>query len=117
MKNAIVVLADKESHEGLGRVVNAMVAVREMKEAGDDVKLIFDGGGTVWPGELHKDDHPSHRLWESIRDAVHGACSYCAEAFDATEGVEEAGVKLLDEYKRHPSFRSLLADGYHIITF
>lgn len=117
MKTAIVVLADNESHEGLGRVVNAMVTVREMKEAGDDVKLIFDGGGTVWPGELARQDHRSHKLWESIHDVVHGACSYCAEAFDATDGVQEASVKLLDEYKRHPSFRSLLADGYQIITF
>lgn len=117
MKAAFVVLADKETHEGLGRVVNAMVGVREMKEAGDDVKLIFDGGGTVWPGELARDDHAAHGLWESVRDAVTGACSYCADAFDATSGVEEAGVALLDEYHRHPSFRSLLADGYQVITF
>lgn len=117
MKAAFVVLADKETHEGLGRVVNAMVGAQEMKRAGDDVKLIFDGGGTVWPGELALDDHPAHSLWESVQDVVAGACSYCADAFAATSGVEEAGVKLLDEYHRHPSFRSLLEDGYQIITF
>ncbi len=117
MKVALVVLADNETHEGLGRVVNAMVATKEMKEAGDEVRLIFDGGGTVWPGELTKEDHQAHQLWEQVHDAVHGACSYCADAFDATKGVEEAGVRLLDEYKRHPSFRSLLADGYQVITF
>ena len=35
-----------------------------MRDAGDDVKLIFDGGGTAWPGELANDDHPgrSHVL-------------------------------------------------------
>lgn len=117
MKVAMIVLADNETHEGLGRVVNAMVATKEMLEAGDDVRLVFDGGGTVWPGELHKDDHPSHRLWESVQDAVHGACSFCAEAFESTQGVRHAGVTLLDEYKRHPSFRTLLADGYQVITF
>lgn len=117
MKVALVVLADNETHEGLGRVVNAMVATKEMHDAGDDVRLIFDGGGTVWPGELSRDDHQAHQLWESVHEAVHGACSYCADAFEATEGVERAGVTLLDEYKRHPSFRTLLADGYHVITF
>lgn len=45
------------------------------------------------------------------------ACAYCADAFEATSGVEEAGVRLLDEYERHPSFRSLLHDGYQVITF
>lgn len=117
MKAAMVVLADDETHEGLGRVVNAMVAARELVEGGDEVKLVFDGGGTVWPGVLANPDHPAHKLWESVHPAVAGACSYCADAFDATSGVEEAGVKLLDEYKRHPSFRALLQDGYQVITF
>ena len=101
MKVALVVLADDETHEGLGRVVNAMVAAKEMVDA----------------GELARDDHQAHQLWESIHDAVHGACSFCADAFEATDGVKEAGVTLLDEYKRHPSFRTLLAEGYHVITF
>jgi hypothetical protein len=117
MKVAIVVLSDNERHEGLGRVVNAMIATRELHEGGDEVKLIFDGGGTVWPGELSKDDHGAHALWESVREVVSGACSYCADAFEARAGVEQAGVKLLDEYKRHPSFRALLHDGYQVITF
>lgn len=86
-----------------------MVAVKEFKDAGDEVKLLFDGGGTVWPGALAKEDHPAHKLWESVHDVVAGACSYCADAFDATSGVEEAGVKLPDEYKRHLSFPWSLA--------
>ena len=47
MKVALVVLADNETHEGLGRVVNAMMAARELQEGGDHVRLVFDGGGTV----------------------------------------------------------------------
>lgn len=45
-KAAIVVLADTETHEGLGRVVNALEAVKEFQDAGEDVQLIFDGAGT-----------------------------------------------------------------------
>ncbi|MBW3662745.1 MAG: DsrE family protein [Actinobacteria bacterium] len=117
MKVATVVLADTETHENLARVVNAMTAVKEFHDAGDDVKLIFDGAGTRWPGELSDTDHQAHRLYESVEDVIAGACSYCAEAFDATEDVENAGIRLLDEYKRHPSFRTLLQDGYEVLTF
>lgn len=117
MKVAMVVLADNETHEGLGRVVNALVASKELVEGDDDVTLIFDGGGTVWPGLLSEEAHPAHELWESVHHVVAGACSFCADAFGATSGVEQAGVKLLDEYDRHPSFRSLLHEGYQIITF
>ena len=52
MKAAIVVLADTETHEALGRAVNAMVTALDFKESGDDVQLIFDGGGTRWPPVL-----------------------------------------------------------------
>ena len=51
-KVAIVVLADTDTHEGLGRVVNAMEAVKEFKDAHDDVQLIFDGAGPKWIPEL-----------------------------------------------------------------
>ena len=57
IKAAIFVLADIESHEGLGRVVNALEAVKQFKEAKDDVKLYFDGTGTKWISELNKKDH------------------------------------------------------------
>jgi hypothetical protein len=43
MKTAIVVLADIETHEALGRTVNAMVTALDCKEAGDDVQLILAG--------------------------------------------------------------------------
>lgn len=117
MKVATVVLADTETHEALGRVVNAMVGVLELKEAGDDVQLIFDGGGTRWPPELSQPDHKAHELYTRVEDTVRGACSYCADAFETTDALRDLGVPLLDEYKRHPSLRSLMAEGYQILTY
>lgn len=117
MKVAVVVLADTETHEDLARVVNAMVLARECVDANDEVALIFDGAGTRWPGELDRSDHRAHQLWSDVRGTVGGACDYCAEAFDATSSVEDASVKLLSEYHRHPSLRGLLADDFRIVTF
>ncbi|MDP9023204.1 MAG: hypothetical protein M3N57_11050 [Actinomycetota bacterium] len=117
MKVATVVFAGTESHDDLARMVNAMMVVREFTEAGDDATLIFDGAATRWPGKLSDPDHVAHRLYESVRGAIAGACSYCADSFDATDDVREAGVTLLDEYKRHPSFRSLVVAGYEVLTF
>ncbi len=117
MKVAIVVLADTETHEDLGRAVNAMVTALDFKDAGDEVQLIFDGGGTRWPPQLSQPDHQAHELYERVQDTIRGACSYCADAFETTEALEDLGVKLLDEYKRHPSLRALMADGYQLVTF
>lgn len=116
-KAAIVVLADVETHGDLGRVVNALVATKEFKEAGDEVRLIFDGAGTQWPGVLSDPGHKSHKLYESVHDVVVGACGFCARAFHAEESVKHADVHLLHEYEGHPSIRGLVNDGFHVITF
>lgn len=116
-KAALVVLADTEAGDGLGRVVNAMVTAKELKASGDEVALLFDGAGTKWVPALSEGEHRYHSLFEDVRDRVVGACAYCAKAFGVTDGVEAAEVALLDDFEEHPSLRSYLADGYHVITF
>lgn len=117
LKVAVLVLAGTETHEGLARVVNAMVTAKELKEAGDEVRLVFDGAGTAWVGELSKPDHRAHGLYVAVRDRIVGACGYCAHAFHADQDLEREGIRLLDEYEHHPSLRALLGDGFQILTF
>ncbi|MGH3736169.1 MAG: hypothetical protein ACRDT6_11200 [Micromonosporaceae bacterium] len=117
LKAAVLVLADTETHEDLARVVNGLTTAREFKEAGDDVRIIFDGAATRWPGELTDEQHRAHKLYQAVSDRVTGACGYCARAFDAEESAKRAHVHLLNEYQGHPSVRSLVADGYQVITF
>lgn len=117
MKVAIDVLADTESHGDLGRVFNALEAVKEFKDNHDDVRLIFDGAGTKWVVELSKPDHKAHGLYAAVQDKVAGVCEFCAGAFGVKEQVLACGAPLTGDYDGHPSFRKLLADGYQIITF
>jgi hypothetical protein len=116
-KAAILVLADTETHGDLGRVVNGLMAAKEFKEAGDDVRVIFDGAATKWPGVLSEPQHKYHKLFEEVADRVVGACGYCARAFHAEQGAETAHVHLLEEYEGHPSVRRLVVDGYQVLTF
>ena len=114
---AVVVLADRETSEGLGRVVNALTTAKECRQAGDDVAIVFDGAGTRWVPALAASDHKYHGLYEDVGGVVTGACAYCAEAYGVQLEVEDAGVALLDDFDQHPSLRSFLADGYHVLTF
>ncbi|MBI1876652.1 MAG: DsrE family protein [Chloroflexi bacterium] len=116
-KAAIFVLADTQSEEDLGRVVNALAATQEFKDAGDQVQLIFDGTGTRWPGVLAQPDHIAHGLYQKTRGQVAGVCSFCATAFGVKENVVSNGLNLLDEVNGHPSIKQLVAEGYHIFTF
>lgn len=116
-KAAIVVLADIETHGELGRIVNALSTADEFKEHGDEVTIIFDGAGVRWAAELSKPDHRLHERFEQLRDKVAGACHYCAGAFEVRDELEQIGFPLLRDYKGHPSLRSLVHDGFEVITY
>ncbi|MEK7761623.1 MAG: hypothetical protein AAB433_08595 [Nitrospirota bacterium] len=116
-KVAIVILADTETHESLGRVVNALEAVKEFKDGHDDVQLIFDGAGPKWIVELEKPNHKLHGLYLAVKDQISGACEFCAGAFGVKDTVVACGVKLTGEYDGHPSFKKLVSQGYQVITF
>jgi len=81
------------------------------------VRLIFDGAGTKWVGELAKPDHRYHALFEAVRGQVAGACGYCAQAYGADQDVHREQVPMLDEYEHHPSLRRLVVEGFQVLTF
>lgn len=115
-KIAVVLLADTGTHEAMGRMANALTLVAEAKDAGDEVRLVLDGAGTKWAGQLSAKGHKYHALFESVRQHA-GACAYCARAYGVSDEVEATGVDLLDQYKGHPSLRALIDEGYEMVTF
>ncbi|MDX1638601.1 MAG: DsrE family protein [Balneolaceae bacterium] len=117
IKIGIVVLTDTETHESLGRVVNAMEFAKELQDHGDEVKIIFDGAGTKWIPELDDENHDANPLYKAVKGSIHGACKYCSKAFGVFREIRETDVDLLDEYDQHPSLRNLVVEGYRVVTF
>ncbi|WP_331234519.1 hypothetical protein [Natronorarus salvus] len=113
---AIVVLAGTDSAADLGRVVNALEAAREFDRAGDDLRLIFDGAGTQWIAELEDEDHDYHDLYVSVSEHVQ-ACEYCVDAYDVGAAVDESEAERDGEFEGHPSVKSLVDEGYEVITY
>ncbi len=116
-KIAIVIFDDTITVEALGKVSNAFMLALEALENKDNLKIIFEGAGTKWIGELEKEDHKLHQLYAGLKNHITGVCDYCAQAFGVKSQVEKAGLPLLSEFKKHPSLRSLFADGYSVINF
>jgi len=116
-KIAIIVLADSNTDEGLGRIVNALAAAGEYNKAGDEVRIAFAGTGTRWPTSLVKPDHPAHGLYEAVKDLVDGACGFCANAFGQTEAMKQYSIKLLADNGPFLSYRQYTEAGFHILTF
>lgn len=124
MKTAILVLSDPKSgsDEALGRAFNALAAAYDFKNSDDEVTLLFQGAGTRWIGELQKEDHALHALFEAVRDKVAGVSRGCAEVFGATDEVEKSGFDLISENAVPgtaglPSLKKLSAEGYTLLIF
>ena len=116
-KAAIIILAAGDAPESLGRVVNAFMAAHEFKQAGDEVRILFDGAGVQAAVAFAKKDHKYHELFQRVSDKIVGACEYCSGAYEVTDEVKSAGLQLIDEFKGHPSFRSLVNEGFTLLTF
>lgn len=117
VKAAVIVLAGTDSHADRGRLVNGLETAMEFAETdGDEVEFILDGAGTQWIPELEDEESDLHARYQVVRDRT-AVCDYCADAFHVADAVDEAGVPRLDTNDGHPSIRSLVADGYEVITF
>jgi len=115
-KAAFIILAAGDTHESLGRVVNALMGALEYLESGDPVQVVFDGAGTQAAAALAQPAHKYHKLLEKVRSKI-TVCSYCAGAYEVTEKIKSANLPLVDEFKGHPSFRKLIEDGFHLAVF
>ena len=116
-KIALVIFADTDSMEALGRVSNAFMMALEAIEQRDEIKIIFEGAGSKWIGKLEESAHKMHALYKMIKPHITGVCDFCATAFGVKSQVESAGVALIAEYKQHPSLRNLIAEGFQVLTF
>jgi hypothetical protein len=119
-KTAIVVFSDPKTgtEEALGRVFNALAAAFDFKEAGEEVKIIFQGTGTRWPEELQKADHMLHALYKAIEDKIEGVSCGCVDAF----GANASGFDLVTDNKVPgtsglSSFHKLKNEGYNVLIF
>lgn len=116
-KACVVLLADTDTHEAMGRMANALTSAKEFVDEGEGAVVIFDGAGTKWVPELESEEHRYHRIYAELADHIVGACSFCATAFGVKDQIEASSVQLLSEYKGHPSLHTFASDGYQVLTF
>jgi hypothetical protein len=117
MQKIAIVIYSNVTTEAPSRAYRAFGFAAELLAAGDDVAIIFDGGGSATLAAVIDPAHDLHRAWLRAAPALRGACSYCAKAYGVKDALEAAGLPLLAEDHGHASLRGLLLEGRQIITF
>lgn len=117
-KILIVLLADKWSHENVGRASHALLYAKQSLESGLKVKLIFDGGGTEWAAEMTKETNHFYNLYKELTEkgVAFGVCKSCAKAFNVDEQLNVIKTPFSDEAPGHPNIGKYLASGWDVIT-
>ncbi|WP_280396690.1 hypothetical protein [Nocardia carnea] len=122
-KTAVLVLSDPNGgDEALGRMFNALAAAYDFDQAGDEVRVQFQGAGTRWPELLESPEHPAYEVYQAVRHTIAGISCGCSDLFGGRDGATAAGLDLI---KDNPlpgtsgvaSVRALVDNGYAILAF
>jgi len=112
-----VVIYSNITEEAASRAYRAFGFVAELLANGDDVALVFDGGGSATLAAVLDPDHDLHRAWKKAAPALKGVCAYCARAYSVADKLQEAGIPFLAKDHGHASLRDLISEGRQIVTF
>ena len=115
-KLAVVVYTNVTT-EAPSRAYRAFGFVAELLAHGDDVALVFDGGGSATLAAVLGEKNKLHAAWNTAAPALRGVCGYCAGAYGVADALNAAGIPFLVDDKGHASLRALLDEGRQIVTF
>jgi len=115
-KVAVIVYSNVTT-EAPSRAYRAVGFVAELLAHGDDVALIFDGGGSATLAAVLSRKHDLHKAYTAAAPALRGVCGYCAGAYGVADALKAAAVPFLVDDRGHASLRGLLDEGRQIVTF
>lgn len=118
-KVLIILQAGVESHEGRARGLHALLYANELRQAGIQVRLIFDGAGTEFLARLHAQRERrsfAGQLFDELQAAglAYEVCDFCSRAFEVRGRLVQAGEELTAAYYDHPSLARHVADGFEV---
>lgn len=115
-KVAIIVHATESER---WRALHALLYAQELREADIEVKVYFDGAGTVWVKTFEDPNYDYHSLYKATKNlgVLAGVCAHCASSFGVEEDIQASSLSLLSGAKEdHLSIAKLITEGYQIIS-
>lgn len=99
--------------------IHVLLNALDMKDRGNEVKIIIEGASVKLIPELAKSGNPLNGLWKKCIEAglVEGVCKACSTKLGTADAAIEQGFDLLDGMSGHPGMASYRESDYEIITF
>lgn len=94
-------------------LLHTLLFAKEMKDKGDEVKIIFEGEGVQWAKDFLNEDHPLHNHAKPLFENI-VVCEACASMFNVLNDIKDK-VTVENALYGHISLRKYLEENYKII--
>ncbi|HZJ88147.1 MAG TPA: hypothetical protein VFC80_03215 [Sphaerochaeta sp.] len=95
--------------------MHVLLNALDVKAAGGDAKIIFEGESVKLVGGFEEEKHPLY-LKAKEQGLLAGICLACSKTLGVYEANLASGLPMLDEMNGHAGFKSYLADGWEIVS-
>ena len=114
---AALLINGKLEGAGQSAIYRALMGAQDLRRAGDDVVIVFDGAGSTAAADMAQSGHRFHALFTDVLPAVRGVCRFCAKSYGVFDALQAAELPLLEDDRGHASLRALLLERRQITTF
>lgn len=96
--------------------LHALMNAKQLKEAGHEVKVIFEGASCALPKELEEEQN---KLYLGMKEngVIHGVCLACSKVLGVYEDNEKFGLRFLDDMYGHAGVLDWVNEGYEVMVF
>lgn len=116
MKTAFLMFNyEKNGKPNMPVMFHALLFASEMKEKGDDVKIILEGEAVKWAKDLLSEDHPLKNHFEKLNDDF-VACEACSSMFGVLDDIKDK-IKIENDLHGHVSLKGYMDEDYKVVDF
>lgn len=96
--------------------VHVLLNALALKEAGHEVKIIFEGESVKLPPVLAQEENPLFRkAWDA--GLIAGVCLACSQTMGVKADIERIKLPLLNDMSGHAGMRPYMETGYEVLVF
>ena len=96
-------------------LMHALMNAVDLKAAGHEVKVIFEGKSVLMPAQLEEEKNP-HYMKAKEQGLLAGICYACSVQLKVEEQNAALGLPMLKDMFGHAGVRPFVAEGYEVIT-
>lgn len=96
--------------------MHVLLNALDLKHAGNEVKIIFEGEAVKLPPVLATESNP-HYTKAVEANLIAGVCLACAQTLGVKADIEKLNLPFLSDMSGHAGMRPYTEDGYEVIVF